>query len=67
MIFNLFKSTPNDNIETISISNDMKKDAKEFIETILSKANFNAIVAINNDVDDLIYFCLLYTSDAADE
>ena len=58
MIFNLFKSTPNNNIETISISDDMKKDAKEFIETILSKANFNAIVAINNDVDDLIYLMI---------
>ncbi len=58
MIFSLFKTTPNNNTETMSISPDMKKDAKEFIETVLSKANFNAIVAINNDVNDLIYLMI---------
>ena len=58
MIFNLFKSSQNNETETISISQEMKTDAKEFIENILKKANFNAIVAINNDISDVIYLMI---------
>ena len=36
----------------------MKDDAKEFIENILEKANFNAVVALNNDIDDVIYLMI---------
>ena len=55
-MFNLFKSTTD--TDTISITQEMKKDAKEFIETVLSLANFNAIVAINNDATDVIYLMI---------
>ncbi len=55
-MFNLFKSPASE--KSTTITQEMKNDAKEFIETILSKANFNAIVAINNDVDDHIYLMI---------
>lgn len=58
MIFNLFKSSPSNDTETVSITQEMKTEAKEFIETILKKANFNAIVAINNDIDDVVYLMI---------
>jgi len=58
MIFNLFKSSAKGEINTININSDMKDDAKEFIENILEKANFNAVVALNNDVDDVIYLMI---------
>ena len=59
MIFNLFKSTlKNDETPEISITKEMKDDAKTFIETILSKAGFDAIVAVNNDSNDLIYIMI---------
>ena len=55
-MFNLFKSTTDTN--DVSITQEMKKDAKAFIESILEKANFNSIVAINNDVNDVIYLMI---------
>ena len=56
MIFNLFKSDAEEkSFETPTFTEEMKKEAKEYIETILKKANFNSIVAINNDSEDLIY------------
>ncbi len=58
MIFNLFKSTTENKTESTTITNEMKEDAKSFIETILTKANFNAIVAINNDSNDVIYIMI---------
>jgi spoIIIJ-associated protein len=58
MIFNLFKSSQNNEADTISINDEMKTDAKEFIESILQKANFNAVVAINNDINDVIYLMI---------
>jgi spoIIIJ-associated protein len=58
MIFNLFKSSAKGTHDDIDISNDMKEDAKTFIETILQKANFNSVVAINNDADSVLYLMI---------
>ncbi|MEK9727832.1 MAG: R3H domain-containing nucleic acid-binding protein [Candidatus Margulisiibacteriota bacterium] len=58
MIFNLFKQQTTDKSDTINITEDMKNDAKSFIEIILEKANFNAVVAINNDSNDVIYLMI---------
>lgn len=55
-MFNLFKSPASE--KSTTITQEMKNDAKEFIETILTKANFKAIVAINNDVNDHIYLMI---------
>ena len=58
MIFNLFKSSQTNETNTVLITQEMKTDAKEFIENILKKANFNAIVGINNDISDIIYLMI---------
>lgn len=59
MIFNLFKSeTDKTPFEKPSFTEEMKKEAKEYIETILKKANFNSIVAINNDSEDSIHIMI---------
>ena len=58
MIFNLFKPIQDNQTESISITSEMKDEAKEFIETLLDKANFNAVVAFNNDFEDVIYLMI---------
>ena len=58
MVFNLFKSSEKTDQEPITISSEMKDDAKAFVEGILEKANFNSIVAINNDTNDVIYIMI---------
>ena len=58
MIFNLFKSENQQTFEPVTITDEMKKKAKEYIETILTKANFNSIIAINNDSEDSIFIMI---------
>ena len=58
MVFNIFKSSDKIHQTDVNISNEMKEDAKSFVETILEKANFNSVVAINNDTDDVIYIMI---------
>jgi len=58
MIFNLFKASSTDVSNPLVITDDMKKDAKQFISTILSTAGFSAVVGINNDVTDVVYLMI---------
>lgn len=58
MIFNLFKASSTDVSNPLVITDDMKKDAKQFISTILSSAGFSAVVGINNDVTDVVYLMI---------
>ena len=58
MVFNIFKSSDKVHQTEVNISNEMKEDAKVFVETILKKADFDSVVAINNDTDDVIYIMI---------
>jgi spoIIIJ-associated protein len=70
-ILNFFKSAPTENESDSQKNNDividssMKEDAKTYIQTILDKANFDAIVAINNDIDNIVYLIIESDSDAS--
>ena len=55
MIFNLFKSNTSTEAVEFEITQEMKDAAKQFLATLLEKANFNALIAINNDYEDVIY------------
>jgi spoIIIJ-associated protein len=58
MIFNLFKSNPSESNHQIQVSDDMRASAKAFIQSLLTKANFNAVVALNNDVAECVYLMI---------
>ena len=59
MIFNFFKTeSENKPFESVEITDEMKTTAKEYIQNILTKANFNPVVAINNDSEDLIFIMI---------
>lgn len=57
MIFNLFNTLP-PNGTAVTITDDMKQDAKTFLETMLKHAYFNPMVIINNDHDSTIYLII---------
>ena len=67
MIFNLFnKSDSNQKtFDSVAITEDMKIAAKEYIEKLLTLANFNPVVAINNDSEDIIYVMIEDEEDTA--
>ncbi len=53
-ILNLFKSAEND-IKDKVINKEVKESAKNFLQTLLSKTDFDSIVIINNETDDVVY------------
>ena len=60
MIFNFFKANDENkpNFEPVTVTQEMKLAAKEYVETLLKKSEFDSIVAINNDVDDLVFLMI---------
>jgi spoIIIJ-associated protein len=64
-MFNLFKDNPATSSDTVLITDDMKSDAKLFIETILTHAELNAVVAINNDATGVLHVMIQDDYDTA--
>jgi spoIIIJ-associated protein len=55
-MFNLFKSNSEKPTPTpISITQELKNDAKNYIQLLLKKAGFEAIAILNNDIEDVVY------------
>ena len=63
-MFNIFKSIK-DTTNPTEITSEMKDDAKSYLSTLLEKANFNAMVVLNNDTDDIIYLIIEDETDTA--
>lgn len=58
MIFNLFKSHSTENNTEFQVTEAMRIKAKEFIQGVLEKANFNAVVTTNNDISECVFLMI---------
>ena len=64
-ILNLFKSNQDESAPEQLINKDVKNLAKEFLQTLLSKTQFDSIVVINNETDDVVYLEIEDINDTA--